>query len=395
MSPASTFVLALAIASALASERVHIRDVSALTFAAGKMTEQHRGSPVPQLACRGGSGARYASEVRTAHCRNIGWDGGQVVWECETQLPPGLQLGPFDVVCEGWRPGDTEYVGSGTCQLEYELVGAPLRPREPRSPPKPKPEQATLHELPPEAEPRLKPRSQPDLPFIAAEITFVTMVSILGLVTCLVCCCTLCGSNERPRPLSAPTRRPPVPAQPPKASPGALHRRKESVHAVREQTGHSTEALLAAGAVAGAAGYAMGRSSAPPREPRIWNDEPVRASTRRRQPVLSPEPHRVPSQVEPAPVQQMSRASGGTRIRDALQASRPPPKPRTPSPPPKPRSPSPPPSKSYGGTRTREPDSSWAGWGSGSNDSGSSWWGSRKTDDDTSTSRATGGTRTR
>ena len=84
------------------------------------MTNARRSSPVPQLTCKGGP-CQYAPE--TAMCRNIGFDGQDVTWQCEAELPKGVKFGKVEVSCEGHSSRDDEYVLKGSCGLEYSLVG--------------------------------------------------------------------------------------------------------------------------------------------------------------------------------------------------------------------------------------------------------------------------------
>ena len=56
-------------------------------------------------------------------CRNIGFDGQDVTWQCEAELPKGVKFGKVEVSCEGHSSRDDEYVLKGSCGLEYSLVG--------------------------------------------------------------------------------------------------------------------------------------------------------------------------------------------------------------------------------------------------------------------------------
>lgn len=114
-----TFLLIFAVCAS--PQRVLMKDVTALTFSKNKLTEKHRGDQLPQLVCVGGSGKSEQASVSSAFCKNVGWDGSQVIWECDMKLPKHLALGEFTVTCEGWQKGDAEWIASGTCNLEYEL----------------------------------------------------------------------------------------------------------------------------------------------------------------------------------------------------------------------------------------------------------------------------------
>ena len=97
-----------------------LQDVSTLIFNKGELTNARRSSPVPQLTCKGGP-CQYAPQ--SAMCRNIGFDGSDVTWQCEAELPKGVKFGKVEVSCEGHSSRDDEYVLKGSCGLEYSLVG--------------------------------------------------------------------------------------------------------------------------------------------------------------------------------------------------------------------------------------------------------------------------------
>ena len=99
-----------------------LQDVSSLVFTKGDMTTSRRSSPVPQLSCKSGP-CQYSPA--SALCRNAGFDGTDVTWKCEAELPKGVKFGKVDVSCEGFANRDDEYVLKGSCGLEYGLVGEP------------------------------------------------------------------------------------------------------------------------------------------------------------------------------------------------------------------------------------------------------------------------------
>eukprot|EP00762_Andalucia_godoyi_P002607 ANDGO_03339.mRNA.1 Store-operated calcium entry-associated regulatory factor len=117
-------IAACIFASASASDRIRLRDISSLTFYADEKAVSRRFSPEPQLKCVKGS-ACGSSELtpRVVQCTNKGLDDhGSINWSCESSLKSSVSLGMTNVVCEGYsRPGD-EYVLAGSCFLEYELV---------------------------------------------------------------------------------------------------------------------------------------------------------------------------------------------------------------------------------------------------------------------------------
>ena len=102
--------------------RVLKENMPPILFINGEMTSRHRGAPIPQMVCKRGDG----SLARTALCEVAGGTGDDVIFKCQMELPNGLKLGKFEVGCEGWSGPDDNYWATGTCQLEYEIVGAPV-----------------------------------------------------------------------------------------------------------------------------------------------------------------------------------------------------------------------------------------------------------------------------
>jgi hypothetical protein len=58
---------------------------------------------------------------QTVQCYNRGFDGLDVQWECQAQLPIEYQFGRISVSCEGYDSPKDPYVLAGSCGLEYEL----------------------------------------------------------------------------------------------------------------------------------------------------------------------------------------------------------------------------------------------------------------------------------
>lgn len=55
-------------------------------------------------------------------CRNIGWDGASIQWNCEGHLDDTVEFGPNTAVrCESYPGGLEGYVVRGSCRLEYTL----------------------------------------------------------------------------------------------------------------------------------------------------------------------------------------------------------------------------------------------------------------------------------
>ncbi|KAF9561831.1 hypothetical protein EC968_005587 [Mortierella alpina] len=84
------------------------------------MTTGRRTSPVPQTSCVGGNACGdYEPDV--IQCKNAGFDGSDVQWKCQADLPDNLKFGKLDVYCEGFDYPDDPYVLKGSCGLEYKL----------------------------------------------------------------------------------------------------------------------------------------------------------------------------------------------------------------------------------------------------------------------------------
>jgi hypothetical protein len=105
------------------SNKILLKDVDAIILKPGEMTTARRVSPVAQLACQGGLGCRGKYALDSVVCKNIGWDGKDVVWECEAELPNEAKFGYVEVSCEGYDYPEDPYVLVGSCQLRYNLKG--------------------------------------------------------------------------------------------------------------------------------------------------------------------------------------------------------------------------------------------------------------------------------
>ncbi|KAF9186039.1 hypothetical protein BGZ51_002283 [Haplosporangium sp. Z 767] len=90
------------------------------------MTTGRRTSPVPQLNCVGGN-ACGDFEPEVVQCTNTGFDGSDVQWKCQADLPHNLRFGQLDVYCEGYNHPDDPYVLKGSCGLEYKLYYTNVR----------------------------------------------------------------------------------------------------------------------------------------------------------------------------------------------------------------------------------------------------------------------------
>ncbi|CAI5441306.1 unnamed protein product [Caenorhabditis angaria] len=110
----------LILESSAASDKVKLRDVSAITLYKGRMTTGRRASPQQQIKCVGGS-AKGQYQPSTVQCTNQGFDGQDVQWKCDADLPHDMEFGAISVSCEGYDYPDDPYVLKGSCGLEYEL----------------------------------------------------------------------------------------------------------------------------------------------------------------------------------------------------------------------------------------------------------------------------------
>ncbi|CAO3570549.1 unnamed protein product [Mortierella alpina] len=107
-------------------KKVRLRDVQTLTFHKGRLTTGRRTSPVPQTSCVGGN-ACGDFEPDVIQCKNAGFDGSNVQWKCQAELPDNLKFGKLDVYCEGFDYPDDPYVLKGSCGLEYNLHYTDMR----------------------------------------------------------------------------------------------------------------------------------------------------------------------------------------------------------------------------------------------------------------------------
>ncbi|XP_028831465.1 store-operated calcium entry-associated regulatory factor [Denticeps clupeoides] len=100
---------------------VLLRDVQVLTLHRGRYTAARRSGPVLQLQCSGGSAGCGAFAPEVVQCRNRGWDGVDVQWECKADLDNAYRFGKIEVNCEGFNHPDDPYILKGSCGLEYTL----------------------------------------------------------------------------------------------------------------------------------------------------------------------------------------------------------------------------------------------------------------------------------
>lgn len=115
-------------------QKIPIREVEALTLQFDKMTAGRRSSPIAQLTCRGMNCALAPSSVR---CINVGHDGNDVQWDCNSVLDKSIKFGIMNVQCEGYDYPEDPNILVGSCGLDYTLekTGVPTpTPSPSRSP---------------------------------------------------------------------------------------------------------------------------------------------------------------------------------------------------------------------------------------------------------------------
>lgn len=114
-------LIVLCLSCVLASQSVHMKDLSTITLYQGEYTTGRRVAPIPQLKCVGGTAGSYGGAVKSMQCHNQGFDGMDINWKCESTLPSQYQLGKVKVLCEGYNHATDEYILAGSCGAEYEL----------------------------------------------------------------------------------------------------------------------------------------------------------------------------------------------------------------------------------------------------------------------------------
>ncbi|KAJ3128991.1 Store-operated calcium entry-associated regulatory factor [Nowakowskiella sp. JEL0407] len=125
MKPVASLSLLLLITGTLvdAHSRILLRDIQALTLTKGEYTTARRSSPIPQIKCVGGKACKStaARDIQTIQCKNKGWDGSTVQWECKADIDDSVRFGKTIVSCEGWNGPNDAYVLVGSCGVEYTL----------------------------------------------------------------------------------------------------------------------------------------------------------------------------------------------------------------------------------------------------------------------------------
>jgi hypothetical protein len=107
--------------SVSAYDKVLLRDVKSIVLNKGQYTQARRTTPISQLTCMGGSARSRSHEVSQVQCTNMGFDGNDYTWKCQSDLSSDLKLGKVTVSCEGYSYPSDSYVTVGSCGLKYEL----------------------------------------------------------------------------------------------------------------------------------------------------------------------------------------------------------------------------------------------------------------------------------
>lgn len=107
--------------SVTAYDKVLLRDVKSIVLNKGQYTQARRTSPISQLTCMGGSARSRSHEVGQVQCTNMGFDGNDYTWKCQSDLSSDLKLGKVIVSCEGYSHPSDSYITAGSCGLKYEL----------------------------------------------------------------------------------------------------------------------------------------------------------------------------------------------------------------------------------------------------------------------------------
>ena len=82
---------------------IHIEELPRIRLSEGQETNARRYSPAPQLKRVGGSASSSAPVPSVIECRNTGYNGYKIFWDCsfkdyeESNL---YKLGYFEVICE-------------------------------------------------------------------------------------------------------------------------------------------------------------------------------------------------------------------------------------------------------------------------------------------------------
>ena len=112
-------------------DKILLKDVKSLIFRKNEWSTYRRTESLHQLNCVekhqhfDSMCQKHSDKIHTIFCKNVGFDGSDVNWECETTLDSHIKLGNIDVACEGYGYPDDPYILVGSCGIEYELYYVP------------------------------------------------------------------------------------------------------------------------------------------------------------------------------------------------------------------------------------------------------------------------------
>jgi len=185
--------------SSTQDKKVRISEVQALTLYKGRLTTGRRNSPVSQLECVGGCAAWTPDVVQ---CYNMGSDGIDAQWRCETDMPTGIRFGITEVGCEGYDYPEDPYILAGSCQLMYELKGSGTTPTDTNR--RTTQDSSYNHQQQHYQQPySSNPKPTASKPGSGDSGTMALL--LVGAVVILICLCSM-GGSSRPRSTGAAPR---------------------------------------------------------------------------------------------------------------------------------------------------------------------------------------------
>jgi len=115
------FFLAFFIVQAYSSsyDKILLEDLKSFTVFKNRMTKGRR-SRVLQLECVEGDACQYF-QPSSMYCTQIGFDGYNASWKCDTQLQDYYYIGYTKVSCEGYKNPDDRYITRDSCGVRYSL----------------------------------------------------------------------------------------------------------------------------------------------------------------------------------------------------------------------------------------------------------------------------------
>ena len=78
--------------------------------------------PSMQLECVGGSAGCHSYRPRVVQCRNVGFDGYDVQWQCTADMDAAYRFGRVEVSCEGYDNPDDPYILRGSCGVRTRTM---------------------------------------------------------------------------------------------------------------------------------------------------------------------------------------------------------------------------------------------------------------------------------